>query len=206
MNTGSDGTGALGPRRLWVFDLDGTLTVPCIDFAHIRAELGVPRDRLILEHLGAQPRERARQLHVRLEALEAAYAARATPAPGCRPLLERLAAGGARCAILTRNTRGNAHRSLEAIGVADLFDAQDVLGRDEALPKPDPDGLLALQRRHGRCGRETVMVGDFRLDLEAGRNAGCLTVHVAPPGGERWPDLTDVLVDGLPALTTLIGR
>ena len=22
------------------------------------------------------------------------------------------------------------------------------------------------------------MVGDFRLDLEAGRNAGCLTVHV----------------------------
>ncbi|RMH01984.1 MAG: HAD family hydrolase, partial [Planctomycetota bacterium] len=45
-----------------------------------------------------------------------------------------------------------------------------------------------------------VMVGDFRFDLEAGRAAGCLTVHVDPAGAFPWPELADLKVRGLAEL------
>ena len=44
------------------------------------------------------------------------------------------------------------------------------------------------------------MVGDYRFDLEAGRNAGVATVHLDVDGGETWPDVTDVRVDSLEGL------
>ena len=38
-------------RPCWIFDLDGTLTVAAHDFDAIRAELGLPQGRPILEAL-----------------------------------------------------------------------------------------------------------------------------------------------------------
>lgn len=187
-------------RDCWVFDLDGTLTVPNIDFDVLRRELGVPAGRLILEHLATLPEAEAAPLHVRLAELERDLAAEVKGQDGCRALLEQLAGTGCRLGILTRNTRPNALLSLERLGVLDLFTVDDVLGRDEAAPKPDPDGILALLRRWQATPARGVMVGDFRLDLEAGRNAGVRTVHFAAAGNGPWPELTDLAVDTLDAL------
>lgn len=44
------------------------------------------------------------------------------------------------------------------------------------------------------------MVGDFRLDLEAGRKAGVRTVHFAAAGSGPWPELTDLTVKSLAEL------
>ncbi len=65
-------------------------------------------------------------------------------AQGSVELVRELAGRGCRLGILTRNARELAHVTLEAIGLADCFAVEDVLGRDDAPPKPDPGGLLKL--------------------------------------------------------------
>jgi phosphoglycolate phosphatase-like HAD superfamily hydrolase len=149
------------------------------------------------------PPEQATPLRRRLAEIEAERARACEPAPGCGELLEALAHRGAELGILTRNTRQNARYALAAIGALPYFTAECILGRDEAAPKPDPDGILKLARHHDRPADRGVMVGDFRLDLEAGRAAGCLTVHVAGDG-PRWPELTDIGVQNLHELTALL--
>jgi phosphoglycolate phosphatase-like HAD superfamily hydrolase len=41
------------------------------------------------------------------------------------------------------------------------------------------------------------MVGDYQYDLQAGRSAGALTVHVDVTRGFRWPELADLSVGTL---------
>ena len=80
--------------------------------------------------------------------------------------------------------------TLEAIGLADCFAVEDVLGRDEAPPKPHPGGLLKLAEAWNVPASEMVMVGDYRFDLDCGRAAGARTVLVNLPDNP-WPELTD---------------
>jgi HAD superfamily hydrolase (TIGR01509 family) len=189
----------------WVFDLDGTLTVHQHDFDAIRAELGIPPGQLILEYLATLPAADAAPLHARLAAIEADLAHSARAAEGAGQVLETLCRRGRRLGILTRNTRANALATLAAAGLADHFTPDDVLGRDEAAPKPSPQGIHTLLGRWGCPARAALMVGDYRLDLEAGRHAGVTTVHVAAAGAATWPDLTDLHVHSLAQLAPLLG-
>ncbi|MEQ8659966.1 MAG: HAD hydrolase-like protein [Gammaproteobacteria bacterium] len=184
----------------WVFDLDGTLTVHQHDFDAIRAALGIPAGRLILEYLASLPPAAAAPLHARLAALEAELCAGAEAAPGAHALLAELAARGHRRGILTRSTRDNALATLAAAGLAGFFAPADVLGRDDAAPKPAADGIVRLLARWGGAPGRSVMVGDFRLDLEAGRNAGVATAHVTSDASQHWPALTDYRFATLAAL------
>ena len=196
----------LGDRDCWVFDLDGTLTITNHDFDAIRAELGIPEGHLILEYLATLPEAEAAPLHVQLEEIERELAANVEGQDGCAELLLRLASSNCQLGILTRNTRENAFASLERLGVIDLFHPDDVLGRDEAAPKPDPDGIHTLLDRWGAPPERGVMVGDYRLDLAAGRAAGVRTVHVEPEGNLAWPELTDVAVRSLAELHAEVER
>lgn len=194
----------LARYRAWVFDLDGTLTVHQHDFAAIRAELGIPPERYILEYLAELAADAAGALRARLDALEAELTSQALAAPGAAELLAALAARGARCGILTRNSRDNALATLAQIGLAAHFAPVDVLGRDEAAPKPAPDGITHLINAWQLPGAATLMLGDFHLDLEAGRNAGVATVHVSANPTLQWPELTDYRVRSLADLLPLL--
>jgi HAD superfamily hydrolase (TIGR01509 family) len=179
----------------WVFDLDGTLTVAVHDFAVIRRELEIPEGAGILEHLASlSDQQQAQPLHDRLQEIELELAAVTRAAAGALALLQHLQESGAQLGILTRNTRENAVRTLDLVGLDRFFDPAHVLGRDEALPKPDPDGIRRLARIWGIAPETTVMVGDYLYDLQAGRSAGALTVHVDATRSFRWPELADVSV------------
>lgn len=197
---------SISARSHWVFDLDGTLTVAVHDFVAIRQELSIPDGCDILGHLASLPEHRARPLHVRLQEIELELAHITEAAPGAQELLDRLYTAGASLGVLTRNTRENALRTLEIIGLGGYFAATDVLGRDEALPKPDPDGLHRLMGLWGAAGATTVMVGDYLYDLQAGRRAGALTVHVDPTCCFRWPELADIRVGTLEDLVQWLDR
>ena len=184
----------------WVFDLDGTLTVAIHDFASIREALGVPQGGDILEHLDALPAARALVLKRRLVAIEEELAERTEPADGALGLVGELAGRGARLGVLTRNTRANALRTLGRIGLSGYIAESDVLGRDEALAKPDPDGIFKLAQSWGASPRALVMVGDYGFDLQTGRAAGAATIHVDPTRTFRWPELTDIAVGSLAEL------
>jgi len=158
-------------RRHWVFDLDGTLTLPVHDFAKIRASLEVPDGVDILGHLATLSAED-----------------------------EHLADRGCLLGILTRNSREIALLTLEHIGLAQYFPRESILGRDDALPKPDPDGIYRLARFWEMGTGALVMVGDNLFDLQAGQAAGAATIHVHGPGVRRWPEWTDLCVVSLEEL------
>ncbi len=193
----------LAEVRHWVFDMDGTLTIAAHDFAAIRRALGIAAEDDILAHLAALPAEEGRAKHAWLLEHERDLAVASRPAEGAVALVQALKARGCRLGILTRNARELAHVTLAAIGLDECFAGADVIGRDEALPKPDPDGLLQLAERWGVAPQQMVMVGDYRFDLDCGRAAGTQTVLVNVPDNP-WPQLTDWHVQDCHALARLL--
>jgi HAD superfamily hydrolase (TIGR01549 family) len=176
--------------RHWVFDMDGTLTVAVHDFEAIKRALEIPQQHDILQHLAALPATEAAAKHAWLLAHERELATAAQAAPGACELVRELHARGYQLGILTRNAHALALLTLAAIGLADCFTSIDVIGRDEAPPKPDPDGLLHLAQQWQVAPSVLVMVGDYRFDLECARAAGAQALLVNLPENP-WPELCD---------------
>ncbi len=183
----------LGEARHWVFDMDGTLTVAVHDFALIRRELDIPAEDDILHHLAALPAEAASRKRAWLLDHERELALASRPAVGAVALVRALCERGCRLGILTRNARELALVTLKAIGLDDCFAADDILGRDEAPPKPHPGGLLHLAERWGVAPGALVMVGDHRMDLQCARAAGAHALLVNLPENP-WPEWSDGFV------------
>ncbi|NJC44200.1 UNVERIFIED_ORG: HAD superfamily hydrolase (TIGR01549 family) [Xanthomonas campestris] len=181
---------ALSGYRHWVFDMDGTLTEAVHDFALIRRALEIPPEADILHHLASLPAEQAAAKHAWLLAHERELAQAAQPAPGAVALVRALQTAGCRLGMLTRNARALAQVTLQAIGLHDAFAWDDIVGRDEAAPKPAPDGLQYFAQRWAVEGTALVMVGDHHNDLACGRAVGACTVLVNTPG-DPWPGLAD---------------
>lgn len=184
--------------RGWVFDLDGTLTVARHDFPAIRRELGVPAEADILTFMSGLPAAEYLTMKAQLDAIELRLAEQVEAAPGAVALVRQLHEEGRRLGILTRNLQSVARSTLRCLGILDCFAAEDVLGREEAEPKPSPDGIHRLLDRWQLSAREAVMVGDFRFDLEAGRAAGSHTCLILPDN--PWPELADWHVPDCAAL------
>lgn len=180
--------------------MDGTLTVPIHDFDEIRKDLEIPHDRDILEFIDSLPEEEAKKKHQRLEHIEIELASQAIPMKGLHKLMEVLAAKNVTMGVLTRNTRENALITLEAIGVRHLFLPHNILGRDEALPKPDPDGVLKLLKQWNAATELSVMVGNYIHDLESGKKAKTATVLIDHQGEFLWPEMADLMVPDLEEL------
>lgn len=181
----------LAAARHWVFDLDGTLTLAMHDFAAIRRALEIPAEDDILQHLAALPAAAAAAKHAWLLAHERQLAQAAQPAPGAQQLVRSLAEHGCQLAILTRNARPLAQLTLDTIGLGDCFATADIIGRDEAPPKPDPAGLLCIAKAWQVPPTALVMVGDYCFDLECARAAGATSVLVNLPDNP-WPQLADL--------------
>lgn len=185
---------ALARYQYWIFDLDGTLTLPIHDFAALRRQLGIPQGQPILEYLATLPQPVAAARHQALHAYETALASRAQAQPGCRALLQGLVTRGRQLGILTRNGEAIAEATLHACGLRDFFRAEVIIGRETCAPKPQPDGVLHLLHHWQAAPEAALLVGDYHFDLEAARRANIRTVHFAPDGNFAWPELTDYTV------------
>ena len=184
--------------------MDGTLTVSAHDFEFIRAELGIPSGEPILEALHRLPRRQAAPLWEKLNRLEERFAREASLMHGAIELLEKLDARGAELAILTRNTMPVVEKTLETCGLERFFPLCHRLDRDACVPKPSPDGILRLLELWQAEASDTVMVGDFLYDLQAGRSAGVATIHLDVDGDRDWPEYTDIKVRHFSELAALL--
>ena len=184
-------------RGHWIFDLDGTLTVSAHDFEHMRRELGLEPQEPILEALRAIPEDEAAPLWETLNELELYYAGKASIMQGANELLQKLHDKGRQLAILTRNTMPVVQHTLEACSIDQFFPLDHILDRDSCIPKPSPDGIQRLLKFWQADADDTVMVGDFLYDLEAGKGAGVATVHLDTRGDVDWSEFTDIRVEGL---------
>ena len=195
----------LSQCRHWTFDMDGTLTVAVHDFAAIRRALGIRDDEDILAHIADLPADEAAAKRGWLLEHERELAHASTPATGAVELVRELARRGCRLGVLTRNLRELALITLDAIGLADCFHPDDVLGREDAPPKPHPAGLLQLASRWDIPANRLAMVGDYAYDLACARAAGAAAVLVNLPGNP-WPELTDWRFDDCRGLHAALGQ
>lgn len=117
---------------------------------------------------------------------------------GAEELLQILHGNGCQLAILTRNTMPVVEQTLKACAIDHFFPLEHILDRDACIPKPSPDGIRHLLEFWQADVEDTVMVGDYLYDLEAGKGAGVVTIHVdTREDSEDWSEFTDIRVDGL---------
>ena len=175
--------------RAVLFDMDGTLTVPYIDFEAIRRAVGLPPKTPILDAIGRlPPEERARAMEV-LVRFEDDAADHAELNAGVRETLGWIRERGLRCGVLTRNTRRSLDRTFGKLGLA--FDA--TVTREDAPMKPQPESAWLLCERLGVRPAEAVLVGDYVFDIQCGQAAGTMTILLtngSPPKFEVKADFT----------------
>ena len=174
------------PLKLVIFDMDGTLLETPLDFDAIRAEIGLPGGAPILEAMGRLTDvERARANRI-IDRHEAASADRSRLMPGAERLLAWLRSRGVKVAVLTRNSRASVEHAVRHHGL--VFDA--TIAREDNKPKPSPAGVHDLMERCGADATDTVVVGDFRFDIEAGTGAGVRTIALAAEPTDWSADAT----------------
>jgi len=178
-------------QRYWIFDLDGTLTLPQHDFSAFRDAHELPHDRPILEAIHALPAQQATFILRALQDWEWSLADQATPQPHAAELLSALQQRNCSMAILTRNRKPIALRTLATIGLQHFFSSELVLGRDEATPKPSPAGVQHLLTYWGAQPEQALLVGDYIFDMQAGHAASVTTVFFNTSGKSNpWADHT----------------
>jgi len=158
--------------RAIIFDLDGTVTKPIIDFPAIKRELGIRPDQFILEHvdnLRGEDLERANQILEKYE-LKAANNAKANDY--FPQVWDYIQQRGMKTALLTRNSRRAVDITLQQLGIS--FDV--IITREDALPKPSPQPVLLISQRLAIEPEDIILVGDFKFDVMCGKRAGVTTV------------------------------
>jgi phosphoglycolate phosphatase len=178
------------PVEAVLFDLDGTLVESGIDFGRMRREMlelaaevgceiaGLHRADILVIRDAACARasdaaEMLRLAEARLVAIERVALESATLVVGAGALLASLVERGVRVGIVTRNCREIAEDSMRRFGLP-----YDVLVAREDTPrvKPHPDHLFQALTALEVEPPAAVMVGDGRMDIQAGHAAGLRTV------------------------------
>jgi HAD superfamily hydrolase (TIGR01509 family) len=192
------------PIRAVIFDLDGTITQPYLDFDMIRTEMGLePNGGPILEAMAKMtPQERQRAqtiLHFHEERAVAESKLNAGASEALAGLRER----GIPIGVLTRNRKDNAWAVARKHGLH--FDA--VVGREDGPVKPDAFGVLHLCRRFRVEPAQTLVVGDYLFDLLCARAAGAIPVLMANhEHAQEFARHADFTVTSLTDVLPLVDR
>lgn len=184
-----------------IFDLDGTLTLPNLDFDQIRRELGLEQVPILEAMANMDDGRRARAVAV-LARHEERAAHESQLQEGACQTLTALDNRGFKTAILTRNARRWVDVVLEKHGL--VVDA--IRTRDDGAIKPSAEPVLSLCEELRCEPAVSWMVGDYLHDIESGRAAGCRTVLLVGAGAR--PDFAgraDYIIDRLTQLLDLVS-
>ena len=170
--------------RAVLFDFDGTLTRPdSLDLSKVKQAIGCPQNEYVLEFIRSIPDSTERKKAAEeLNRFEMQAAQKARPNEGAEDLLQDLRLKDIRMGILTRNSKASTQRALRNFKRTSAGDFDLIITRDEPIrPKPSGDGIRMAAERLNVPVSEILMVGDFTLDVEAGRRAGAITVLLNNP-------------------------
>jgi HAD superfamily hydrolase (TIGR01509 family) len=161
------------PRAI-LFDMDGTLTEPMLDFPRIKAEMGIGSGP-ILESLAQLDESRHSLAEAVLLKHEKIAAEQSRLNTGCRDLLAWLKSRQIPMALITRNSRISVSTVTILHGLT--FDA--LITREDGPFKPDPFSLTLACERLGVRPDEAWMVGDGQYDVEAANAAKIRAVWIS---------------------------
>lgn len=178
-----------------IFDMDGTLTVPVLDFALMRKRLEIPEGDM-LATIRSWPDERQKVAFDIIEEIEEEGRTRQTLQPGAKGLMRTLDQKGIPKAILTRNTE-KAVKHLES-HLGTRFSL--IVTRAFPTFKPDPAPALHICREWNLDPAEVLLVGDYRDDMTCGRRAGMRTCLLLNDHNTSFAELADFTINSLEEL------
>jgi len=173
------------PRGL-LFDMDGTITRPMLDFARIRAEMGITSGPMLaaLAKMSAAERAVAEEVLLRHEKKAAGESELNS---GCETLFEWIGEREIPVALITNNSRA----SLTTVMERHQLSFHVMITREDGAFKPDPSPLLSACAQLKTAPEQVWMIGDGQYDVEAGNAAGIRTVWIShhaprPFAAEPW--------------------
>ena len=209
-------------KRLIFYDLDGTLVDTLQDITeaanHMLREIGLPpRDKKeIRQYIGRGAHELVRlcvkaddqaAIAKGLDIYRAYYQEHLVTHSRLYPnALETLEHFKDRPqAVISNKPNPHSRDILRALGVAQYFCA--IIGGNSGFPiKPNPQSLISILMQERVAPSEAVFVGDSPIDIDAGRQAGTMTVMLTH-GFTDEPELRraepDVLVENFGELLEL---
>ena len=173
--------------RALVFDLDGTLVTSTLDFAVIRDEIGCPEGVDVLAYVDGLSQEDRRTAEVIIHRHEVEDAQQSEWLPGAQAFVARCREQRLPLAILTRNSDFSSRIKIAKNEIPIPY----LVTRENSKPKPDPSALNEIASRFSLRNDEVLMVGDYKYDLQAGRNANMPTCLVHYEGEPDYLDLAD---------------
>lgn len=180
-----------------IFDFDGTLAVLNIDFSSMKERVfdlmsryGIKKETIqekyvlevideVYEMLWRKSPSGAKtfyqQSHDILHEIEMGAAEKGRLIPEVAETLKGLRERGVKVGIVTRNCEEAVRKIFPNIN-----DFCDVLVSRNSVKKvkPHPDHLAHVMKSLKISGEEAVMVGDHRIDIEAGKRVGMRTIGV----------------------------
>jgi len=183
--------------RAVVFDCDETLAVLNIDFSQMRDEVfklmrkyGIDEssieEKYLLEIIdevvpilskrnSSAAEEFYQKAHLILHEIEMKAAEEGRILPGVKEVLVSLKRKGIKVGIVTRNCEEAVRKVLPDIEkFCDIFISRDSIRR----VKPHPEHMTSVLTALHVSGKETVMVGDHPIDIQAGKRVGMKTIGV----------------------------
>jgi HAD superfamily hydrolase (TIGR01509 family) len=158
-----------------LFDMDGTITCPHIDWHALRQRVGAPQGVPIMEYADSLSNPQKERAHALVEAAEMEAAEQAVLNPGARELLVELRAYPLRLALVTNNNR----KAMRTIVDKFRLDFDLLLSREDAPLKPAPDLVLRALERFKLAPTQACFVGDGTYDRLASQAAGVPYIHLA---------------------------
>lgn len=150
-----------------IFDMDGTITAPYLDFLRIKEEAGIG-DVDMLDYLRSATGAEYERVHKILMRFEEGGVANAKLNAGVRTLLRYLARQGIPTALLTRNSR----KSVDGVCRKLKLKFAIVVTREDGPHKPAPEPIWRIAKQWKLARREVLMVGDYKWDVLCAKNAG----------------------------------
>ena len=193
--------GQMSKRAAVIFDLDGTLTKPYLDFDAIRREIGIEQGP-ILEAIAKMDAAGRRDAEVILLRHEWEAAKNATLYEGAVETVAACRARGYGVAILTRNARAVVDYILAEHG----FVVDAIRTREDGAIKPSAEPVLSICRQLEAEPSRSWMVGDYLFDILSGQAAGTRTVLMI--GDQALPEYASqasCVIRKLPELLQLLS-
>eukprot|EP00013_Stygamoeba_regulata_P027575 CAMPEP_0177654254 /NCGR_PEP_ID=MMETSP0447-20121125/14215_1 /TAXON_ID=0 /ORGANISM="Stygamoeba regulata, Strain BSH-02190019" /LENGTH=240 /DNA_ID=CAMNT_0019157853 /DNA_START=110 /DNA_END=832 /DNA_ORIENTATION=+ len=155
-----------------IWDLDGTLTVPYLDFALMRRKIGVPTGDVlkVIETFEPERREKA---HAIIKEWEEDGRRNMKLQPGVASLIDSLREADVRQAIVTRNNAETLEHFLDSFEFAECF--EPALSREFTPCKPAPHPALHVCSAWEVDPSRVLFVGDGVDDMLCGHAAGNIT-------------------------------
>ncbi len=184
-----------------IFDMDGTITKPKVDFAAVEREIEEKFGFVLDNAEKSSPEARAKAME-RLDQVETQAALESELNEGVHELLDHILQKKLKTAILTRNCR----KSVDVVLNKHNLHFEHIISRDDAKPKPAPDAILLLSKMMNIHTDYLLMVGDYKYDIICGKAAGAKTALLRYRKNLEIEVTPDFEIDNLGEIIHIIER